>query len=106
MARPDVVGYLLERIGPEARIVDAVVTTTLPSETPPGPQKLHYDIQLRRHLQTQQTDAARIGTLVKLVFSIQQRPVMTEFGKARTPMKAPAVMFDAVRAARPAHSSS
>jgi hypothetical protein len=39
-------GYVEERIGPEACIVDAVVTTTLPSETPPGPQKLHRDIRL------------------------------------------------------------
>ena len=90
MARPDVVGYILERIGSEARVVDAVVTTTLPSETPPGPQKLHFDIKLRR-------DAARSGTLVKLVFSTEQRPLLTEFGMARTPMKAPACMFDAVR---------
>jgi len=35
LAIPEVVLYVEERIGPEACIVDAVVTTTLPSESSP-----------------------------------------------------------------------
>lgn len=85
---PDLVGYVKERIGLGACIVDAVVTTTLPSETPPGPQKLHRDIRLR---------GAAAGTLIKFVFSIQGRALMTEFGKPSSPMQSPTCLFDAVR---------
>lgn len=88
-AIPEVVSYVEERIGSEACIVDAVVTTTLPSETPPGPQKLHRDIRLE--------DGAAAGTLIKLVFSIQGRALMTEFGMPSSPMQAPTCLFDAVR---------
>jgi hypothetical protein len=90
LANPKVVSYVEERVGLEACIVDAVVTTTLPSETPAGPQKLHRDIRIVE-------DDAAAGTLVKLVFSIQGRALMTEFGMPSSPMQAPTCLFDAVR---------
>lgn len=89
---PEVCEYIRERVGDQACIVDAVMTTTLTTKKPPGPQQLHYDISL-----PEDPGVGKIGTLVKLVFSIEGRPLLTEFGQSRTPMQARAALFDAVR---------
>ena len=89
---PEVCEYIRERVGDKACIVDAVMTTTLiTNKPPPGQQVLHHDIRIP------EDPGVGIGTLVKLVFSIEGRPILTEFGQSRTSMQAKAALFDAVR---------
>ena len=94
---PEACKYVKERIGENAHIVDSIVTTTLPSEQPVGPQRLHFDVKLP----SEAVEGKQIGTLVKLLISTTGRPVLTEFGASREPVVAPAVLFDSVRCITP-----
>ena len=73
-----------QKLTRSAVIADTICTSTLPSESPLGPGLSHFDVRME-------------GELLKLVFSVTQRPLLTEFGELRTPMMAPTALFDAVR---------
>ena len=71
-------------LGPNAKLLSVSIITTS-DKRQAGPQELHRD------------HASGASKELKLVFSMNGHPLMTELGVERTPMKASAMIFDAVR---------